>query len=151
MHGQYAIKIAAKTQIRTSSSIFASAISCSLPFPLAIFCASVICDLTASILKSSKGKPSTALMLSSEFGCTIAKPPDTAPTPLGAVIFARHCYVRKKDLFPPASSVTTSTTPGFNCSIEGTWFARTPISPDSAGMLTCTTSWALYIDYSSMR
>ena len=31
-----------------------------------------------------------------------------------------------------------STSPGFNCSIEGTWLASTPISPDSAGMLTCT-------------
>ena len=61
----------------TSSSIFASAMSCSLPLPLAIFCASLICDLTASSLKSSNGKPSTAFMLSTEFGCTIANPPET--------------------------------------------------------------------------
>jgi hypothetical protein len=61
----------------TSSSIFASAISCSLPLPLAIFCASEICDRTASALKSSRGNPSTAFMLSTEFGWTIAKPPDT--------------------------------------------------------------------------
>ena len=61
----------------TSSSILASAMSCSLPLPLAIFWASLICDLTASSLKSSNGNPSTALMLSCEFGCTIANPPDT--------------------------------------------------------------------------
>src|SRR2546423_105837 len=57
------------TAIRlTSTSIFASAISCSLPPPLAIFCDSLSCDLTASSLKSSKGNPSTALMLNCEFG-----------------------------------------------------------------------------------
>ncbi len=39
----------------TSSSIFASAMSCSLPLPLAIFCASEICAFTASALKSSSG------------------------------------------------------------------------------------------------
>lgn len=37
----------------TSSSIFASAMSCSLPLPLATFCASEIWALTASALKSS--------------------------------------------------------------------------------------------------
>jgi len=46
-------------------------------------------------------------------------------------------HVRKNCLLPPLSSIT-STSPGFNCSIEGTWLARTPISPDSAGMLTWT-------------
>lgn len=82
----------------TSSSILASAMSCSLPLPLAIFCASAIWFLTAyeslsvprppsslncriaertSALKSSSGNPSTALMLSDEFGWTTAKPPDT--------------------------------------------------------------------------
>jgi hypothetical protein len=48
--------------------------------------------------------------------------------------------VRKNRLLLPFSSIT-STTPGFSCSIDGTWLARTPISPDSAGMLTWTTSW----------
>jgi len=38
----------------TSSSILASAMSISLPLPPAIFCASAICDRTASALKSSK-------------------------------------------------------------------------------------------------
>ena len=79
----------------TSSSILASAMSCSLPLPLAIFCASAIWFLTAyfpssqskasvfsgsmltSALKSLRGNPSTALMLSCEPGCTTAKPPDT--------------------------------------------------------------------------
>ena len=82
------------SSLRTSSSMFASAISCALPLPLAIFCASAICDRTAyqtirsfygqsfsnkptSALKSSSGKPSTALMLSSEFGWTTANPPET--------------------------------------------------------------------------
>jgi hypothetical protein len=61
----------------TSSSILASAMSCSLPLPLATFCASCICDLTASSLNSSRGNPSTALMLRTEFGWTTAKPPET--------------------------------------------------------------------------
>lgn len=45
--------------------------------------------------------------------------------------------LRKNCLLPPDSSIT-STRPGFSCSMEGTWLARTPISPDSAGMLTWT-------------
>lgn len=44
-------------------------------------------------------------------------------------------HIRKKVLLPPLSSMI-STRPGFNCSMVGTWFARTPISPDSAGRLT---------------
>lgn len=44
-------------------------------------------------------------------------------------------HVRKNFLLPPFSSMI-STTPGFSCSMDGTWFARTPISPVSAGMLT---------------
>lgn len=40
---------------RTSSSIFASAMSCSLPLPLATFCASASWLRTASALKSSRG------------------------------------------------------------------------------------------------
>jgi hypothetical protein len=66
-----------RSGLLTSSSIFASAISCSLPLPPETFCASAICDLTASSLKSSNLNPSTALMLRTEFGCTIANPPDT--------------------------------------------------------------------------
>jgi hypothetical protein len=73
-----------------------------------------------SALKSSSGYPSTALMLRTEPGCTTAKPPD-----------------RKNCLLPPCSSMI-STRPGFSCSIEGTWFAKTPISPVSAGRLTWT-------------
>ena len=46
-------------------------------------------------------------------------------------------YLQKNCLLPPLSSII-STSPGFNCSMEGTWFASTPISPDSAGILTCT-------------
>lgn len=34
-------------------------------------------DDRTSALKSSSGYPSTALMLKTEFGCTVAKPPDT--------------------------------------------------------------------------
>ena len=48
-------------------------------------------------------------------------------------------YLQKNCLLPPLSSII-STSPGFNCSMEGTWLASTPISPDSAGMLTCTLS-----------
>ena len=55
-------------------------------------------------------------------------------------------HVRKNCLLLPLSS-TISTRPGFSCSMEGTWLARTPISPDSAGRLTWTTSWDLKIDY----
>lgn len=55
----------------------------------------------------------------------------------------RRTYdVRKYCLLEPLSSIT-STRPGFNCSMEGTWLARTPISPETAGMLTWTTSWDL--------
>lgn len=43
--------------------------------------------------------------------------------------------VRKYCLVAPPSS-TISTIPGFSCSMEGTWLARTPISPEAAGMLT---------------
>jgi hypothetical protein len=75
-------------------------------------------NMLTSALKSSRGYPSTALMLSWEPGCTTANPPD-----------------RKNCLLPPASSMT-STSPGFSCSIDGTWFAKTPISPVSAGRLT---------------
>ena len=42
------------TREHTSSSILASAMSCSLPLPPAIFCASAIWFLTASALKSSR-------------------------------------------------------------------------------------------------
>lgn len=48
--------------------------------------------------------------------------------------------LRKNRFVLPFSSII-STTPGFSCSIDGTWLARTPISPDSAGMLTWTASW----------
>lgn len=50
-------------------------------------------------------------------------------------------HVLKNCLAPPDSSMT-STRPGFSCSIDGTWFAKTPISPDSAGMFT----WVLSRD-----
>ena len=45
--------------------------------------------------------------------------------------------IRKNCLLPPLSSII-STKPGFNCSIDGTWFDSMPISPDSAGTLTWT-------------
>jgi hypothetical protein len=128
----------------TSSSIFASAMSCSLPFPLATFCASCICELTACSLNSSIGYPSTAFMLRTELGWTTAKPPDTLsiislfPFSLVQNQGRWRCRViRKNCLFPPLSSMI-STKPGFSCSIEGTCWARIPISPDSAGILTCT-------------
>lgn len=59
------------------------------------------------------------------------------PTPESSFQFG---HIRKNRLLPPLSSMI-STKPGFNCSMDGTWFARTPISPDSAGMLT----WTLFI------
>lgn len=34
----------------------------------------------------------------------------------------------------------TSIIPGFNGSMTGTWFAKIPMSPDAAEMLTCVTS-----------
>ena len=55
-------------------------------------------------------------------------------------------YSQKNCLLPPLSSII-STSPGFNCSIEGTWFASTPISPDSAGILTCTLS----VDFGQLK
>ncbi len=78
----------------------------------------------------------------------MANPPETAVLSLAYYSgfigshYVAKLYARKNCLLPPLSS-TTSTRPGFNCSMEGTWFARTPISPDSAGMLTWTTSWDL--------
>lgn len=59
------------------------------------------------------------------------------------LIMVRYIYIyihtdgdiRKKLLLPALSSMT-SMTPGRSCSMDGTWLARTPISPDSAGMLT---------------
>jgi hypothetical protein len=53
-------------------------------------------------------------------------------------------YVRKNFLLPLSSMI--STTPALSCSIDGTWLARTPISPDSAGMLTWTASADLKMD-----
>lgn len=47
--------------------------------------------------------------------------------------------------FEPPDS-TTSTTPGRRGSIEGTWFARIPMSPVAAAMFTCTTSVELNRD-----
>ena len=115
-----------------------------------------------SELKSSKGKPSTALMLSWEPGCTMANPPDTVRvsaflatsqffllfSPWMRVFIHQStfelplAYLQKNCLLPPLSSII-STSPGFNCSMEGTWLAKTPISPDSAGMLICTLSMGL--------
>lgn len=59
-----------------------------------------------------------------------------------AVAVVEDDDVRKYCLLLPLSSMT-STRPGFSCSMEGTWLARTPISPETAGMLTWTTSWDL--------
>lgn len=50
----------------------------------------------------------------------------------------------------PESS-TTSTTPGRKGSIEGTWLDKIPISPDSAGMFTWTTSWELKMAYTTSK
>ena len=47
----------------------------------------------------------------------------------------RGSDIRKYCLVAPPSS-TISTRPGLSCSMEGTWLARTPISPEAAGMLT---------------
>jgi hypothetical protein len=52
--------------------------------------------------------------------------------------------VRKNCLLAPASSMI-STRPGLSCSMAGTWLARIPISPDSAGMFT----WTLFLGISS--
>jgi len=77
--------------------------SCSLPLPPAIFCASAICDFTASSLKSSSGYPSTAFILRTEFGWTMANPPETVST-------GQHCSAgwstrgrRTEILFAPAT------------------------------------------------
>jgi hypothetical protein len=50
-----------------------------------------------------------------------------------------RAHIPKYCLVVPASSMI-STRPGRSCSTEGTWFARTPMSPLSAGMLT----WRLH-------
>lgn len=52
--------------------------------------------------------------------------------------------IRKNCLVPPLSSMI-STRPGFNCSMDGTWLARIPISPDSAGTLTWTLGVVSYV------
>jgi hypothetical protein len=46
----------------------------------------------------------------------------------------------------PALSIT-STRPGRSGSIDGTWFARIPMSPVAADRLTCTTSVEVKIAY----
>lgn len=158
--------------MHTSSSIFASAISCSLPLPPAIFCDSEIWFLTALYdpletvsmscvvfvtYLSAKVFEGVALnSVDAEYRARLNSRKATGHCERHCqfifschTIFAVQClfqvslqtsrrvYVQKNCLLPPCSSIT-SIKPGFSCSIEGTWLAKTPISPDSAGMLTCT-------------
>lgn len=58
----------------------------------------------------------------------------------------RGSDIRKYCLVAPPSS-TISTRPGLSCSMEGTWLARTPISPEAAGMLT----WVLWSRFVSIQ
>lgn len=161
----------------TSSSILASAISCSLPLPLAIFWASAIWFLTACVenrslvriseYRSTFGtyvgaevlKRETLNSVDAQLGVGLDNGESTGDCSSTGYA-CQHCSilhwcsridqswlaarcqpglsdVRKNFLVAPPSS-TTSTRPGLSCSIEGTWLARTPISPDSAGMLTWT-------------
>jgi hypothetical protein len=91
--------------------------------------------------KSSSGAASMALMVSLLLGCTVAKPPDTRDH----VEMRRGDRKKKEELSPnhffeePALSMT-STRPARSGSIDGTWFARIPMSPVAADRLTCTTS-----------
>lgn len=59
-------------------------------------------------------------------------------------------HVRKNCLLPPLSSII-SIRPGFSCSIEGTWFAKTPISPVSAARLTWTLNSYFHQYYDSSK
>ncbi len=88
---------------------------------LLFFSASASSDLTLSWEKESSGKASTAVTHSVESGWTAANPPETK-------------------YFLVSLALTTSTTPGVNCSTVGTWLARIPMEPDLAGKLTWTTS-----------
>lgn len=72
--------------------------------------------------------------------CTLdsARLVDRQPPERGEMAIGKRSQNPQKNcLFPPLSSMT-STSPGRSCSIEGTCCANTPISPDSAGILTWT-------------
>lgn len=78
-------------------------------------------------------------MLRVESGLIIAKPPETKLH--GFVSFlctTRMLYaLLPKNFLVTSPDSTTSTTPGFNCSMVGTWLARIPMSPEVAAKLTC--------------
>ena len=90
--------------------------------------------------KDSRGAASTTLMVSLLPGCTVAKPPDA-----GAV-YQYHLYNTYKKLNTPNHffevfpDSMTSIIPGRRASMEGTWFARIPMSPVAAATFTWTTS-----------
>lgn len=137
--------------------------SCSLPLPLAIFCASAICARTAwrmtvnipsiigptgqAYIKGEVLQGEALHSIDAELGVGLNNGETTrdyfsetrrlAERFISEVQRHQSQNVRKKRFVAPLSSMT-STTPGRSCSIEGTWLARTPISPDSAGMLTWT-------------
>ena len=49
-----------------------------------------------------------------------------------------------KNFFAVPFDSITSTRPGRIASMDGTWLARMPMSPVSAGMFTCVTSADVY-------
>lgn len=102
-------------------------------------------EIRTSMEKSSRGAPSTTLMVSLLLGWTVANPAETVgqlTDQLGDVATLNA----PKNFWLPVDS-TTSTTPGRKASIEGTWLERIPMSPDSAGMFTWTTSCELKMVY----
>jgi len=56
-------------------------------------------------------------------------------------------FLSPNHFFEEPALSTTSTTPGRSASIDGTWFARIPMSPVAADKLTCTTSVEVKIAY----
>lgn len=98
----------------------------------AFFLASVNKVLTVEASKASNGKASTVVIAMEESGKTETKPPEM------------------KNLEEAVPS-KISTTPGFNCSTIGTWLAKIPMSPETAGTLTWVTSFLLKMVWKKKR
>jgi hypothetical protein len=89
--------------------------------------------------KSSNGAASTTLMVSLLLGWTVANPPETTPR-VNRWNQTNKKYHSLNHFFDALLDSITSTTPGRKGSIDGTWFANIPMSPEAAEMFTWTTS-----------
>lgn len=85
--------------------------------------------------KSSNGAASTTLMVSLLLGCTVANPPETTTLTQEKRYTMEYNYLLNH-FFEALLDSMTSTTPGRKGSIDGTWFARIPMSPVAAETFT---------------